>query len=157
MWRSRVEGRPADSIKQFHRHLRVLNGTEPHGYSRALTAQVGSPVVTAPMSYRTSMRSSAELRRRRTIERRRNVLFSLAGGAVFTLLLALVGVPSMLALHLITDALLAGYVGMLAYMRSVAAEKEMKLRYLPQQRVLDLRDEAAGWDAQPAYAGMALR
>jgi hypothetical protein len=109
------------------------------------------------MSYRTSMRSSAELRRRRTIERRRNVLFSLAGGAVFTLLLALIGVPSMLALHLITDALLAGYVGMLAYMRSVAAEKEMKLRYLPQQRVLDLRDDAAGWDAQPAYAGMALR
>jgi hypothetical protein len=157
MWRSRVEGRPADSIKQFHRHLRVLNGTEPHGYSRALTAQAGSAVITAPTTYRASTRSSAELRRRRTIERRRNVLFSLTGAVVFTLLLAIVGVPMMLAAHLIADVLLAGYVGMLMYLRSVAAEREMKLRYLPQNRVLDLRDDVASWDAQPAYAGIGIR
>jgi hypothetical protein len=156
MWRSRADGRPADSIKQFHRHLRVLNGTEPHGYSRALTAQVGSPVVTAPMSYRTSMRSSAELRRRRTIERRRNVLFCLAGGAALTLVLAIAGLPMMLATHLIVDVLLAAYVGLLLYMRSAAAERDMKLRFLPNQSVLDLRD-AVAWDEAPAYATVGAR
>ena len=150
MWRSRVDGRPADSIKQFHRHLRVLNGTEPHGYSRALTAQVGSPVVTAPMSYRTSMRSSAELRRRRTMERRRNVLFSLAGVSVATLLLAIVGVPMMIVANVLCDALLAAYVGLLAYMHANATERDAKLRYLPSQPVLDLRDDT--WAEAPAYA-----
>ena len=158
MWRSRADGRPADSIKQFHRHLRVLNGTEPHGYSRTLTAQVGTPVVTAPMSYRSSMRSSAELRRRRTLERRRNVLFGLAGAAVLTLLLAIVGAPMMLAAHLLVDVLLASYVGLLVYMRSVAAEREMKLRFLPaSQPVLDLRDTVAAWDDAPAYATAGAR
>lgn len=146
MWRNRVEGRPADSIKQFHRHLRVLNGTEPHGYSRTLTAQAGSPIITAPMTYRASTVRSTELRRRRTIERRRNVLFGLAGAAVFTLFLAILSVPMMLAAHLLVDVLLAGYVALLANMRKAAADREMKLRYMPQQRpVLDLRDETPAW------------
>lgn len=152
MWRNRVEGRPADSIKQFHRHLRVLNGTEPHGYSRTLTAQAGSPVITAPMSYRRSTVRSTELRRRRTIERRRNVLFGLVGAAVFTLFLAILSVPMMLALHLLADVLLGAYVAVLASMRRQAADREMKLRYLPQHQrpVLDLRDEASTWGDLPA-------
>ena len=154
MWRSRADGRPADSIKQFHRHLRVLNGTEPHGYSRTLTAQVGSAVITAPMSYRrTAVRSSAELRRRRTIERRRNVLFSLVGIVGVTLFLALLGVPMMLAVNLIADACLAGYVGLLAHLRSVAAEREMKLRYLPRDTANTFHDEIAAWsDINAGYA-----
>lgn len=158
MWRSRADGRPADSIKQFHRHLRVLNGTEPHGYSRTLTAQAGSAVITAPMTYRRSaVRSSAELRRRRTIERRRNVLFILAGVAGVTLLFALFGMPMMLATNLIADALLAGYVGMLAYLRSVAAEREMKLRYLPRQAANTFHDEIASWSEIGSYATVAVR
>jgi hypothetical protein len=153
MWRNRADGRPADSIKQFHRHLRVLNGTEPHGYSRTLTAQAGSPVITAPMAYRrpTGVRGSADLRRRRTIERRRNVLFSLVGLAAVTLVLGVVGVHMLLAVHLVVDVLLAGYVALLARLRSVATEKDMKLRYLPGQQVIDLRDQAWG-DVSPAYA-----
>ncbi len=146
MWRNRAEGRPADSIKQFHRHLRVLNGTEPHGYSRTLTAQAGSPVITAPMTYRAATIRSTDLRRRRSVERRRNVLFGLTGGAVFTLLLAILGVSFMLPLHLLADVMLGGYVGLLANMRKVASDREMKLRYLPQQRqVLDLREEVTAW------------
>ena len=146
MWRNRAEGRPADSIKQFHRHLRVLNGTEPHGYSRALTAQAGSPVITAPMAYRGSTIRSTELRRRRSIERRRNILFGLTGAALFTLFLALLSVPMMLPLHLLADVLLGGYVALLANMKKSASDREMKLRYLPQQRsVLDLREEAPAW------------
>lgn len=168
MWRSRVEGRPADSIKQFHRHLRVLNGTEPHGYSRTLTAQVGSPVITAPATYRRSTPSSAELRRRRTLERRRNVLFVLTGLCVGTLLFAVVGGPKVFLVNVVCDLLLAGYVATLVRIRNVASERETKLRYLPRQaQVLDLRDTSVGsfydevsaWGdaATPAYATAGAR
>jgi hypothetical protein len=154
MWRSRVEGRPADSIKQFHRHLRVLNGTEPHGYSRTLTANPGSLVVTAPMSYRPTagMRPSADLRRRRTIERRRNVLFTLVGVAAGTLLLGVVGIKMMLMFHLITDLLLVAYVGLLIRLRSMAAERDMKLRYLPTSQAIANEDVTAWGDLTAAYA-----
>jgi hypothetical protein len=168
MWRSRVEARPADSIKQFHRHLRVLNGTEPHGYSRALTAQAGSAVITAPATYRRSTPSSAELRRRRTLERRRNVLFSLGGACAGTLFLSPVMGSKMLALNIVCDLLLAAYVALLVQLRNAAAERDTKLRYLPRQRpVLDLRestvgasfyDEVSAWaDANPAYATAGAR
>jgi hypothetical protein len=157
MWRSRADGRPADSIKQFHRHLRVLNGTEPHGYSRALTAQVGSAVITAPMTYRRSaVRSSTELRRRRTIERRRNVLFCLAGFAGVTLFFALLGMPMMLGLNVLADASLAGYVALLVHLRSAAAERDMKLRFLPNQGGNSFSDEVAAWsDLNAGYAAVA--
>lgn len=164
MWRSRVEGRPADSIKQFHRHLRVLNGTEPHGYSRALTAQVGSAVITAPATYRRSTSSSADLRRRRTLERRRNVLFILTGLCVATLLLSFVAGTTMFAIHVLCDVLLGAYVATLVHLKNAAVERDTKLRYLPRQdRVLDLRgtevsasfyDEVAAWgEANAVYAG----
>ena len=153
MWRNRTDGRPADSIKQFHRHLRVLNGTEPHGYSRALTANPGSLVVTSPMTYgrASGIRPSADLRRRRTIERRRNVLFTLVGVAGGTLLLAIVGVQMMLMFHVITLLLLAGYIGLLVRLRTVAAEREMKLHYLPNTGVVD-NDVTAWGELTAAYA-----
>jgi hypothetical protein len=168
MWRSRVEARPADSIKQFHRHLRVLNGTEPHGYSRALTAQVGSAVITAPATYRRSTSSSAELRRRRTLERRRNVLFTLTGLCAGTLLFSLVLGSKMLLVNIACDLMLAGYIAVLVQIRNAAATRDNKVRYLPQQRsVLDLResavtssfyDEVSAWaDASPAYATAGAR
>ena len=158
MWRSRADGRPADSIKQFHRHLRVLNGTEPHGYSRTLTATAGSAVITAPMPYRSSMRSSAELRRRRTLERRRNVLFSLAGSAAFTLLLAVVGVKFALMAHLLSDIMLVAYVGLLARMRAIAAERELKLRFLPQGGNGYHDEDASAWgDISAAFATAAVQ
>lgn len=146
MWRSRADGRPADSIKQFHRHLRVLNGTEPHGYSRALTAQVGTAVITAPMAYSRSQRSSAELRRRRTLERRRNVLFILTGLCAATLLFSFAAGAKMLMLNIGCDLLLGAYVATLVHLRNAAAERDTKLRYLPrQERVLDLRDNAGSF------------
>ena len=169
MLRSRTEGRPADSIKQFHRHLRILNGTEPHGYSRTLTAQVGSAVITAPMSYRNSLRSSAELRRRRTMERRRNVLFTLTALCVGSLLLGIVGGTKMIMVNVACDLLLGAYVLMLVNIKNRSADRETKLRYMPRQqtsgRVLDLRDnsgsfydEVSAWaDASPAYATAGAR
>jgi hypothetical protein len=164
MWRSRVEGRPADSIKQFHRHLRVLNGTEPHGYSRTLTAQVGSAVITEPTTYRRSSSSSAELRRRRTLERRRTVLVILSGLCAAPLLFSFVAGAKMLAINVLCDVLLAAYIATLVHLKNAAAERDTKLRYMPRQRgVLDLRDaelsssfydEVAAWgEANAVYAG----
>jgi hypothetical protein len=146
----------------------VLNGTEPHGYSRALTAQVGSAVITEPTTYRRSTSSSAELRRRRTLERRRNVLFSLAGACAGTLFLSLVMGTPMLVINVACDLMLAGYVLLLVQLRNAAADRDAKLRYLPRQRpVLDLRearmnasfyDEVSAWaDANPAYATAGAR
>ena len=95
------------------------------------------------------------------MERRRNVLFSLAGVAGLSLVLALVGVPMMLAVNLIADAMLVGYVAMLAYLRSMAAERETKLRYLPRQAQTissSFHDEVSAWaDANPAYATAGAR
>src|SRR4051794_20741855 len=146
MWRSRTDGRPADSIKQFHRHLRVLNGTEPHGYSRALTAQAGSAVITAPMSYSRPQRTSVEMRRRRTLERRRNVLFILTGLCVATLLFSFVAGAKMLALNVMCDALLGAYGATVVPLRNPAGERNPKVRYLPrQQPVLDLRNDAGSF------------
>lgn len=153
MWRQRVDNRPADSIKQFHRHLRVLNGGEPHGYSRALTAQAGTPIVTAPMTYRRpqGMRPSAELRRRRTIERRRNVLFALVAAVAVTFVLALTGIKAMLMLNIVSDLALAGYVALLVSMKSQGVERATNVRYLQQPAMSaanaydTFADEVAAW------------
>ncbi len=82
------------------------------------------------------------------------MLFSLAGAVVVTLLLALLGVPMMLGVNVLADVCLAGYVGLLVHLRSAAAERDMKLRFLPQSRVeLDLRDEVSAWgDLNAGYA-----
>ena len=60
--------------------------------------------------------------------------------------------PFLLA-HLLVDALLGGYVALLANMKKATMDREMKLRYMPQQRqVLDLRDEVGSWGDLPAVA-----
>ena len=49
---------------------------------------------------------------------------------VISLALSLLA-PMMLLVHLVVDALFAVYVGVLIRMRNVAAEREMKVRFLP--------------------------
>jgi hypothetical protein len=76
--------------------------------------------------------SSVELRRARTLKRRRDVLFSLLGAMGVTLLLG--AVPSMRVLwglHVVLDLAFAGYVAALVRLRNIAAERDMKLRFLP--------------------------
>jgi hypothetical protein len=41
------------------------------------------------------------------------------------------GMRTLLYVHVVLDLLFAGYVALLIRMRNVAAEKEMKLRFLP--------------------------
>jgi len=113
----------------------------------------------APISYRRPMANRADFRRRRTIERRRNVLFTLAGIAVGTLVLALLGVGMMLVFHLVVDAMLVAYVGLLARMRALAAERDVKLHFLPQQQASGYHNEdASAWgDISAAFATAAVQ
>jgi hypothetical protein len=66
------------------------------------------------------------------VKRRRDVFYALVTSMGGTLLLGLVpGMHVLLGLHLILDALFVAYVALLLRMRNAAAEREMKVRFLP--------------------------
>ena len=128
MLRSRADGRPSDSISQFRRHLRVLHRTTPHGL-----APVGHsiPPVSSPYGSPITMRA-ADLSRRRAQERRKMVLVGLLGLMGGTLLLGLLPpLRLLLVAHVLLDVLFATYCALLVRMRSLASEREQKLRFLP--------------------------
>ena len=79
--------------------------------------------------------NAAALRRRQAQKRRRDVFFALLAGAAGSFLLALIpGLSIMWAVQVICDVLLAGYVAMLVRIRNLAAERELKLRFIPNAR-----------------------
>jgi hypothetical protein len=135
MLRARAEGRPADSIGNFRHQLSVLQRTAPGVVAPANTLR--TPMAMGP--YRPiapglSIRSvSPEASRRaRTLKRRRDVLFGLLGAMGGSLVLGML--PSLRVLwglHVVLDVLFVAYVTLLVRMRNVAAEREMKLRFLP--------------------------
>lgn len=144
--RSRVEPGPADSIGDFRRQLGVLQRTGPATVAPANRLRVPpyqpyQPAVPTPSAYgavqavvrRTPASVTPEAARRaRTLKRRRDVLFTLLGGMAGTLLLGMLPPLRMLwALHVMLDMAFAGYVTLLVRMRNAAAEREMKLRFLP--------------------------
>ncbi|MGH9061480.1 MAG: hypothetical protein ACRDZY_18490, partial [Acidimicrobiales bacterium] len=96
------------------------------------------PVVrgSRPGSPRPLGATRASSARARTLQRRRQVLYTLAGAFVATLVLG--AIPS---LHLIwwvtglSGIMLAAYVGILVHLRNLAAEREMKLRFLPARSI----------------------
>jgi len=85
--------------------------------------------------------------RSRTIRRRRDVLTALVVASVATLALGLLlSIGIMLVAHVVADVLLGAYVALLIHQRNVAAERDLKVRFLPQPRRLDpalLRTEPA--------------
>lgn len=131
MLRSRADGRPSDSISQFRRHLRVLDRTTPHGLAPLGQAipPVATPYYGAPVTMR-----PADLSRRRAQERRKVVLVGMLGLMGSTLVLGLLPpLRLLLVAHVVTDVLFAAYCALLVRMRSVATEREQKLRFLPRQ------------------------
>ncbi|HZN15148.1 MAG TPA: hypothetical protein VFB78_12805 [Acidimicrobiales bacterium] len=132
--RARAEGRPADSIGAFRRHLGVLQRTGPHALlPQAINPAYGTiPIRPAPAaSPLWSATAMAESRRRQTQARRREVFMGLviSMGATFVL-----GIPHGMrvfwALHLVLDLLFAGYVALLVHLRNLATERTTKVRYL---------------------------
>ena len=172
--RSRAEGRPGDSIHNFKRQLSTLRRTSPHGRaaggdhwyrphtSTAPLVPVHGPVRSvsrptaaatvstsryrsAPMSVRPPSAVSAS--RSRTIRRRRDVLSALVVAVFGTLVLGLIPAFHILLLaNVVADVLLVAYVALLVHQRNAAAERDMKVRFLPQTARLDpalLRAEPA--------------
>lgn len=161
--RARAESSPADSIGDFRRQLRVLQRTGPSRglgidvadggrYVEAVGAvplgplgtsrrgNVAAPVAgarSAPIAAQgPAVAPTASARRARTIRRRRDVMFTLLMGMGTTFVLAMVVSSTPLwMLHFVMDALFLGFVAMLVRVRNIAAEKEMKLRLLPQPAV----------------------
>ena len=140
MLRARAEARPADSISHFRRHLHVLQRTGPVAVRPANTLRIPNfiPATPAP-SYRMSRNYSPEAARRaRTLKRRRDVLFGLLAAMGGTLVLGLLPALRMLwVAHVILDLAFAAYVAMLIRARGVAAERDMKLRFLPARAHVD--------------------
>jgi hypothetical protein len=148
--RAKADGRPADSIGDFRRQLGVLQRTGPITVSPANRLRVGpyvpsggaglpSPVARPahamganPVSRSVVARSPESMRRARTLKRRRDVLFSLVAMMGATLLLGfLPGFRLLWALHAVLDVAFAGYIALLVRMRNMAAERDMKLHFLP--------------------------
>jgi hypothetical protein len=119
--KARAENRPVDSIISFRRQLRVIQRTAPGGGVRPAAA-----------SYRLPVSYSAMAARQRTLKRRRDVLASLLVGMGVTLVLGFLPQFRILwGLHLILDVLFGLYIALLIRIRNQAAEREMKLRFLP--------------------------
>ena len=173
--RARAEGRPGDSIHNFKRQLTVLRRTGPHRSSlngagraaggdhwyRSHSSQPALTPVHGPLRTRTSpstahrsparaarvVSPAVSAARSRTIRRRRDVLSALLVAVVATLALGLLfNMGIMLVAHVVADVLVVAYVALLVHQRNVAAERDMKVRFLPQPHRLDpalLRAEPA--------------
>ena len=119
---NRSESRPADSISSFQKQLSVLE-------RRSNTVGGGVARIGAVPSYPMARMSRSEARKRR-----RDVLFTLAGAAGLTFLMALLLGGSVWMLQLFCDGLLAGYVYLLVQGTQRAVERDVKVRYLPTNR-----------------------
>ena len=125
---NRSESRPADSISSFQRQLSVLE-------RRSVMV---NPSLQRPMSnvrsIGTSMSTSSaawRLSRTEAKKRRRDVLFTLAGAAGVTFLMALLLGGPVWGLQLVCDVLLGAYVVLLAQAQQRSVERDVKVRYLP--------------------------
>lgn len=137
--RGRNEHRNVNSISSFSRHLSVLERTTPGGgaapapvrrlgrpepASEGATALV--PVAVPAAGVATAPRTLSDAQRRR-----RNVLVALVAAAAMTLVVAVVvGGTVIWALQLLVDALLVGFVVLLARSRALAVEQAEKVHYL---------------------------
>ena len=138
--RRRAE-RSTDSIGAFHRQLRVLERAGPTVIDPAHTLQARRPFRLPRSPGVPVVRTDAPLgtaRRRRpdpyfragACRRRRNILLGLLGATFFSGVLTMAA-PPMLFVAVLTVVLLVGYVSLLVYLRTLAVEREAKLRYLP--------------------------
>jgi hypothetical protein len=131
--RARADRGPADSIGSFRNQLSMIERSLPEGTGRIThlnaarrgQSQMQGPFIGAPMAVGRALPARSELQRRR-----RDVLLGLLAAVILTLALGLLFKP-FFALNVLADLALAGYVTLLVRARTIAAEREMKVRYLP--------------------------
>lgn len=126
--RARAENRPSGSISDFRRQLRVLARTSPAAFPSPY-----SPVARRrPVSSGGGGGAGGLSRSRRSVKRRRDVFVGLLAAMGFSLVLGfLPPLRALWAVHVVVDVLFVAYVGMLVYLRNLAAERDMKVRFLP--------------------------
>ncbi len=129
--RARSEHRPSGSISDFRRQLHVLSRTSPAGGPLALQPLPGR-VVPIRQSVQVSPAPLRLGRKRATIKRRRDIFVGLLVAMVGSLVLGVLPpLRALWAIHVVADVLFAGYVASLVYLRNLAAERELTLRFLP--------------------------
>jgi hypothetical protein len=141
--RARSEHRPSGSISDFRRQLHVLGRSTPAGFvhttgQNGQTGQIPGRVVPfrpVAVAGPATFRPGAPLRlgrHRQTIKRRRDIFVGLLVAMAGSLVLGFLEPLRILwSIHLVVDVLFVAYVGALVYLRNLAAEREMKVRFLP--------------------------
>jgi hypothetical protein len=130
MVRARAESRPSGSITDFRRQLRVLARATPNS---SYSAGFSAPVYSAPLAATGVVaRRPAPRRRTSSVKRRRDILVGLLVAMAGSLLFGVLPPLRVLWLvHVVLDVLFVAYVALLVYMRNLAAERDMKVRFLP--------------------------
>jgi len=122
--------RASTSLHSFRRLVTTLERTGPvdagPGWRGTLPPRFGgvSPI------HLDRTAAMMPLGRSEARRRRRDVLFTLVGAALITLVLAVLLGGVAIWFHLLADVLLAGYVVMLVQVRRTAVERQTKVRYL---------------------------
>lgn len=131
--RARADRGPADSIGSFRNQLSMIERSAVAGGGGAVRyarpAPLGGGVIGSSSSF--VMRPPLAAPTRAELQRRRqNVLLALLAAVVVTLALGLLWTP-LFFFNGIADLGLAAYVALLVRARTIAAEREVKVRYLP--------------------------
>lgn len=166
--RHRAEGSLNDSVGSFHRNLRILERAAPGGVAPANSMRVLRPqgsyagplekilAPSAPIAYpmpaRPQVAARAQVAGRAQVmrRRRRDVFMVLVTGTLGSFLLGFIpGVSIMWAVTGVLAVCLTGYVALLIRIRNNAAEREMKLSFLPSSAPMGLSRTSR---PQPAYA-----
>ena len=128
--------RSGDSIGDFNYHLGVLSRTNGAG-SRRRGGRL--PVLSPPAYGSAGMATFSMTPSHRAAKRRRDIVLGLAVAAALTLAFAVFAKSSSVwMLHGAVDLLLFGYIGLLAWFRSLQTERSANVRYLPPRPAPDL-------------------
>jgi hypothetical protein len=154
--RAKTEGKMGDSIGSFRRHLSVLERAAPLTVAPANRLRLPHSSATIG-PYRPPLATHGRVsagrgRRQQAQRRRRDVLMGLVVAMAGSAILAMIpGLSVMWMVNIVVDLLFVAYVGLLVRMRNVAAEREMKLTFLPGARP----GPGRYGDTQPATVGLA--
>jgi hypothetical protein len=134
--RNRADARPADSISAFRHRLSVLERTGPIG-ARRIPMISSRPEVRGfvPMAARGPAGRTAMATvpaRARTQRRRRDIFVGMLAAMGTSLVLGFIPALRILwVVHVLVDMMFVTYVALLVHMRNQAAERDMKVRFLP--------------------------
>jgi hypothetical protein len=137
----------ADSIGVFRTQLSVLERATPAPWGRSAgrpgAGVLGQEVLAPPVGSAFGPAAPATTTKASVVKRRRDIVLVLLAGMGGTLLLGILPpLRFLLGVHLALDLVFVAYLGLLARARTIAAERDIKVRYLPER--------ASGLGIEPA-------